>query len=290
MDNYYDTPGKFGLAEDDWYRVHFDAKIAALRQHFKSYYLSCLEDSSATARGICEKFGFTCPEDVYLVLEASLKRGRKGESAFLWLTVNVKDEQETAALHRATVEIKKYKWCEGLLYTVERSSNGHPHAHILLKRTPSARPAYVVRLLRGKFRFLTDVDNKHTFCARWIPDDKVGQKEEYIRGKKQAKKAVNIVLENDWRRRMCIPAVRYESYGTFDTGPSGSGPSEGEEEITCVDDAPEATQSYSPAHTEDVGGSEGEEVEPEQQRPPVDLDLRRGEYRKKQRRDRIVLG
>lgn len=148
------------------------------------------------------------PMQVKLLDAASNRLSTKPRT--ILLTINPRPGITFQELNKAVIKFTKRKIIEAFkyVYEVRKSDNSGLHCHVLL--TYTCKPYDFGRAARSTFKHVCEVNNKHILNIRYVEDEDIISKIEYLKGKKTDAKLDGVQYTKNWRQENDIQDI-YQS-------------------------------------------------------------------------------
>ena len=105
----------------------------------------------------------------------------------VFITINLRDDEDLEKFIKKVKKSSTKKWIKWSIYCFEQRSSTEEfsgyHCHMLINRNTKV-PSELERELKSSFRKILDVENRACLNFKYIPEEAIQQKIEYMEGKK----------------------------------------------------------------------------------------------------------
>lgn len=133
---------------------------------------------------------------------------------YIWLCVNPNSTYTFQEFQKLVSKMITKVWITGYVYvyeqrgiTEEEAGKGF-HLHAIIKKPEDKKPSHCIRELSNTFKKCCDTSNYHFFQVKFIDNDEMLRKQEYILGTKEStdenQKDLKQLMDKVWRRKIGI--------------------------------------------------------------------------------------
>ncbi len=192
---------KFEIIEKELAAVNKKAYLAALEGFLKTCY------QREMVRGFMDsgKLPYTPKDEGLLQMLKDQAKSVTTKPPFMLVTVNPRPGVEYTELKKSVEKFLRKKTISQYFYAYEVRDDGNGvHCHILLKY--DIKPYDFKRGAKNTFKDICDTSNPHCLNFKFIDEDTLPQKVQYLLGQKTDSKQKGVSATQIWRTKNNIPA------------------------------------------------------------------------------------
>jgi len=188
------------ITEKELAAVNKKAYLAALEGFLKTCY------QREMVRGFMDsgKLPYTPKDEGLLKMLNDQAQSVTTKPPYMLVTINPRQDIELKALKKGVEKFLSKKSISQYFYAYENTDKGHIHCHILLKY--DIKPYDFKRSAKNTFKGICDTSNPHCLNFKFIEEDTLQSKIDYLLGGKTDSKQKGVTLTTAWRIEENIPA------------------------------------------------------------------------------------
>ena len=188
------------ISEEELAAVNKKAYLAALEGFLKTCY------QREMVRGFMDsgKLPYTPKDEGLLKMLKDQAKAVTTKPPYMLVTVNTRPGSTYLELKKPVEKLLRSKSVSQYFYAYEITESGHVHCHILLKY--DIKPYDFKRSAKNTFKGICDTSNPNCLNFKFIDDETLPQKIDYLLGQKTDKKLKGVSITQKWRIENKIPA------------------------------------------------------------------------------------
>ncbi len=188
------------ITEEELAAVNKKAYLTALEGFLKTCY------QREMVRGFMDsgKLPYTPKDEGLLKMLNDQAKAVTTKPPFMLVTVNPRPGTKYEDLKKPMEKFLRSKSISQYFYVYETTDTGHIHSHVLLKY--DIKPYDFKRSAKNTFKGICDTSNPHCLNFKFIDDETLPQKVDYLLGQKTDTKMKGVGITKKWRTENNIPA------------------------------------------------------------------------------------